>query len=111
MDCLFCKIVQGEIPSNKVYADDLCYAFYDISPQSDTHILIVPKAHLENANEITEENAQIVAHIFAVIPKICRSLGLTSYRVITNCGADAGQTVMHLHFHILSGGNLGERLV
>lgn len=111
MDCLFCKIIAGEIPSKKVYEDDLCYAFYDIAPQSDTHFLVVPKTHLESANEITEENAAVVAHIFTVIPKICKDLGVESYRIINNCGEGAGQTVLHLHFHVLSGTNLGERLV
>ncbi len=111
MDCLFCKIIAGEIPSKKVYEDDLCYAFYDINPQSDTHFLVVPKLHLCCANEITEENSSVVAHIFTVIPKICKDLGLESYRIINNCGEQAGQTVLHLHFHVLSGGNLGERLV
>jgi len=111
MDCLFCKIIAGEIPSKKVYEDDLCYAFYDINPQSDTHFLVVPKQHLSCANEITEENSSVVAHIFTVIPKICKDLGLESYRIINNCGEQAGQTVLHLHFHVLSGDNLGERLV
>lgn len=110
-DCLFCKIIAGEIPSKKIYEDDLCYAFYDIAPQSDTHFLVVPKQHLASAQEITAENADVVAHIFTVIPKLCRELGLESYRIINNCGAGAGQTVLHLHFHVLSGANLGERLV
>ena len=110
-DCLFCKIIAGEIPSKKVYEDDLCYAFYDIAPQSDTHFLVVPKQHLASAQEITAENADVVAHIFTVIPKLCKELGLDSYRIINNCGAGAGQTVLHLHSHVLSGANLGERLV
>lgn len=110
-DCLFCKIIAGEIPSKKIYEDDLCYAFYDIAPQSDTHFLVVPKQHLDSAAQITLENADIIAHIFTVIPKLCRELGLESYRIINNCGAGAGQTVLHLHFHVLSGANLGERLV
>lgn len=111
MDCIFCKIIAGEIPSKKVYEDEHCFAFYDINPQSDTHFLVVPKAHLASANEITAENAAVIAHIFTVIPKICKDLGFASYRIINNCGAGAGQTVLHLHFHVLSGGNLGERLV
>lgn len=111
MDCLFCKIIAGEIPSKKVYEDDLCYAFYDIAPQSDTHFLVVPKLHLASANDVTEENAAVIAHIFTVIPKICKDLGVESYRIINNCGEGAGQTVLHLHFHVLSGKNLGERLV
>ena len=111
MDCLFCKIIAGEIPSKKVYEDAHCYAFYDNNPQAQTHFLVVPKMHLASANEITTENAAEIAHIFTVIPKICKDLGLESYRIINNCGAGAGQTVLHLHFHVLSGSNLGERLV
>lgn len=110
-DCLFCKIIAGEIPSKKIYEDDLCYAFYDIAPQADTHFLVVPKQHLDSAAQITAENAEAVAHIFTVIPKLCNELGLDSYRIINNCGAGAGQTVLHLHFHVLSGANLSERLV
>ncbi|MEZ3497627.1 MAG: histidine triad nucleotide-binding protein [Lachnospiraceae bacterium] len=110
-DCLFCKIIAGEIPSKKIYEDDLCYAFYDIAPQADTHFLVVSKQHLDSAAQITAENAEAVAHIFTVIPKLCRELGLDSYRIINNCGAGAGQTVLHLHFHVLSGANLSERLV
>ncbi|MGN0571134.1 MAG: histidine triad nucleotide-binding protein [Candidatus Fimenecus sp.] len=111
MDCLFCKIIAGEIPSKKVYEDEHCFAFYDINPQADTHFLVVPKMHLASANEITAENAAEIAHIFTVIPQICKELGLESYRIINNCGAGAGQTVLHLHFHVLSGDTLGERLV
>ena len=110
-DCLFCKIIAGEIPSKKVYEDAHCYAFYDINPQAGTHFLVMPKTHLASANEITTENAAEIAHIFTVIPKICKDLGLENYRIINNCGAGAGQTVLHLHFHVLSGSNLGERLV
>lgn len=110
-DCLFCKIIAGDIPSKKVYEDDLCYAFYDINPQSDTHFLVIPKQHLSAVSEITEENSAVAAHIFEVIPRICKDLGLESYRIISNCGEGAGQTVKHLHFHVLSGSNLGERLV
>lgn len=110
-NCLFCKIINGDIPSNKVYEDDKCYAFYDINPQSDTHFLVIPKLHIEAVKDITDKNSEVVAHIFSVIPKICKDLGLDSYRVISNCGEGAGQTVMHLHFHVLSGSNLGERLV
>ena len=110
-DCIFCKIIAGEIPSNKLYEDDLCYAFYDINPQSDTHFLVVPKEHIASASALTERNASIVAHIFTVIPRLAEQLGLESYRIINNCGEGAGQTVFHLHFHVLSGANLGEKLV
>lgn len=110
-DCLFCKIIAGEIPSKKIYEDEQCYAFYDINPQSDTHFLVVPKTHICCAKKITAENSAVVAHIFEVIAKLTEELGLDSYRIINNCGEGAGQTVMHLHFHVLSGKNLGERLV
>ncbi len=104
MDCLFCEIIKGNIPSTKVYEDDLCYAFRDINPQAPTHVLVVPKNHIADCNGITSDNAAVVAHIFTVIPAIAKAEGLTGgYRVVSNCGADAGQTVQHLHFHILGG--------
>ena len=107
MDCLFCKIAAGDIPSTKVYEDELVYAFRDIAPQAPTHILVIPKAHIGSVNEITAENSGIVSHIFEVIPEIAKAEGLTGgYRVVSNCGADAGQTVFHLHFHILGGKTL-----
>ena len=107
MNCLFCKIIAGDIPSTKVYEDDLCYAFRDIAPQAPSHILVVPKAHIESCNGVTEENASVVAHIFTVIPQIAKAEGLEKgYRVVSNCGDDAGQTVHHLHFHILGGKKL-----
>ena len=106
-DCLFCAIAAREIPSNKVYEDDLCYAFYDIAPQAPTHFLVIPKSHIGSVAEISGENSAVVAHIFEVIPKIAQAEGLTGgYRVVSNCGADAGQTVQHLHFHILGGKQL-----
>ena len=107
-DCLFCKIAAGEIPSKKVYEDDRVLAFYDINPMAKVHVLVIPKAHLESVAAITEENADLVAHIFTVIPKIARELGLTEggFRVVSNCGENAGQSVRHLHFHILGGEQL-----
>ena len=106
-NCLFCKIVAGVIPSTKVYEDDLVLAFRDIAPQAPTHILVIPKVHIGSVAEINAENAQLVAHIFTVIPQIAQAEGLTGgYRVMSNCGADAGQTVHHLHFHILGGKEL-----
>ena len=103
-DCLFCKIIAGDIPSSKVYEDDLVLAFRDIAPQAPTHVLVVPKAHIADCNGVTAENSAVVAHIFEVIPKIAQAEGLTGgYRVVSNCGPDAGQTVPHLHFHILGG--------
>jgi len=107
MDCLFCKIVAGEIPSTKVYEDDKVLAFRDIAPMAPTHILVIPKTHIGSVAEITADNADLVAHIFTVIPKIAKDEGLDSgYRVVSNCGPDAGQTVQHLHFHILGGKQL-----
>lgn len=111
MDCLFCKIAAGEIPSSKVYEDDMCLAFHDINPQTPVHILIIPKAHIASANEVDETNSQYVAHIFEMIPEVAKMAGLTGgYRVITNCGDDACQTVKHLHFHIMGGRRLPENM-
>ncbi len=106
-DCLFCKIIKGEIPSTKVYEDELVYAFRDIAPQAPTHILVIPKEHIACVAEINEKNSAVVSHIFEVIAKIAKAEGLEDgYRVVSNCGADAGQTVFHLHFHILGGKKL-----
>ena len=104
MDCIFCKIIKGDIPSAKVYEDELVYAFRDINPQAPTHILVIPKEHLPSVDAITPENSALVAHIFEVIPRIAKAENLTNgYRVVSNCGEHAGQTVHHLHFHILGG--------
>ena len=106
-NCLFCKIVAGDIPSTKVYEDDKILAFRDIAPQAPTHILVIPKLHLDSVDAVTAENSAVVAHIFAVIPRIAKAEGLENgYRVVSNCGSDAGQTVPHLHFHILGGKKL-----
>ena len=106
-NCLFCKIIAGDIPSNKVYEDDTVFAFRDIAPQAPTHILVIPKAHIGSVAEITAENSGVVAHIFEVIAKVATQEGLDGgYRVVSNCGAHAGQTVHHLHFHILGGKQL-----
>ena len=107
MNCLFCKIIAGDIPSTKVYEDETVFAFRDIAPQAPTHILVIPKAHIDSVNGITAENSAVVAHIFEVIPQIAKAEGLENgYRVVSNCGDDAGQTVHHLHFHILGGKKL-----
>ena len=107
MDCLFCKIAAGEIPSAKVYEDDTILAFRDINPQAPTHILVIPKTHIGSVAELTEAHAPLVGHIFAVIPEIAAREGLTGgFRVVSNCGPDAGQSVPHLHFHILGGKEL-----
>ena len=106
-DCLFCKIIAGDIPSTKVYEDELVFAFRDIAPQAPTHILVIPKTHISGCDGVSPENSQVVAHIFEVIPQIAAAQGLTGgYRVVSNCGDDAGQTVHHLHFHILGGKKL-----
>ena len=107
MDCLFCKIVAGEIPSTKVYEDEQVLAFRDIAPQAPTHILVIPKTHISGCDGVRAENSAVVAHIFEVIPQIAAAEGLKGgYRVVSNCGPDAGQTVPHLHFHILGGNQL-----
>ena len=107
MDCLFCKIVAGDIPSTKVYEDEQILAFRDIAPAAPVHVLFIPKAHIAGVREITADNAAVVAHIFSVIPQVAKELGITDYRVVSNNGADAGQTVQHLHFHLLGGATLG----
>ena len=110
-NCLFCKIVKGEIPSTKVYEDERVLAFRDIAPMAPTHILVIPKMHIGSVNEVTAENADIVAHIFTVIPQIAAAEELgNGYRVVSNCGPDAGQTVHHLHFHILGGKQLSTEM-
>ena len=104
MDCIFCKIIAGDIPSTKVYEDELVYAFRDINPQAPTHVLVIPKEHIPSINGVSDKNSAVVAHIFEVIPKIAAMENLMDgYRVVSNCGPDAGQTVLHLHFHILGG--------
>lgn len=109
--CIFCKIVAGEIPSQKVYEDEKILALYDVNPQAPIHILVIPKAHIESADGITPENSDVVASIFEKIPAIAHSAGITNgYRVITNCGADACQSVKHLHFHVLGGAKLSENM-
>ena len=106
-DCLFCRIIAGEIPSTKVYEDETVFAFRDINPQAPTHILVVPKVHIPSCDGVNADNSAVVAHIFEVIPVIAAAEKLTGgYRVVSNCGADAGQTVGHLHFHILGGKEL-----
>lgn len=107
-DCLFCKIVEGQIPSNKVYEDKKILAFNDISPEAPVHVLIIPKQHITSMNDINNENAEIIKHIFTTIPEIVKKLGISEsgYRVVSNALKDGGQTVPHLHFHLLGGRNL-----
>lgn len=108
MDCLFCKIVKGEIPSTKVYEDDVVYAFNDISPGAPVHVLIIPKVHFSSILEIEEENESLIGHIFTVANKIAKQLNVdkSGFRIVNNCGEDGGQTVNHVHFHLLAGRNL-----
>ena len=111
MECLFCKIIAGDIPSNKVYEEEMCLAFHDIAPQAPVHVLIIPKLHIASADGVNADNSAYVAHIFEVIPKIAVALDLANgYRVITNCGEDGAQSVKHLHFHLLGGKKLSENM-
>jgi histidine triad (HIT) family protein len=106
-NCLFCKIIAGDIPSSKVYEDETILAFRDIAPQAPTHILVIPKMHIPSVDGVTAENSGVIAHIFETIPAIAKAEGLEGgYRVVSNCGDHAGQTVKHLHFHILGGKQL-----
>ncbi len=110
-DCLFCKIIKGEIPSTKVYEDEKILAFRDINPMAPTHILVIPKEHIAGVDELTADNSGVVAYIFAKIAEIAKKEGLDNgYRVVSNVGADGGQTVRHLHFHILGGKTLSTQM-
>ena len=111
MDCIFCKIANGDIPSNKVYEDDKILAFHDINPQTPVHVIIIPKTHIACADDIDDSNCVVVGHIFSKIPVIAEKLGLDGYRIINNCKENGGQTVMHLHFHLMGGKKLGEKIV
>ena len=107
-DCLFCKIIKGEIPSTKVYEDELVYAFKDINPIAPVHVLIIPKQHISMLWDVNEENSAVISHIYEVAGRIAKELGLENgFRVATNCGEDAGQTVFHIHFHLIGGRKLG----
>ncbi len=111
MDCLFCSIIKGDIPSEKVYEDEMILAFRDIAPEAPCHVLVIPKAHVASADEVTADNSAIIAHIFECIPKIAKLGGAENgYRVITNCGDDACQSVKHLHFHVVGGKKLPEHI-
>lgn len=107
-DCIFCKIIKGEIPSSKIYEDDKVYAFKDINPEAPVHFLVIPKEHIQSVNDINENNSDIIAHIFEVINKLVveQKVDKTGYRIINNCGEDGGQTVNHMHFHVLGGRSL-----
>lgn len=105
MSCIFCQIASGEIPTAKLYEDDLVVAFNDLEPQAPVHILIIPKQHIESVNDINPENSSVIAHIFEIAGKLAKEKGLAEngYRVVNNCGEWGGQSVMHLHFHLLGG--------
>lgn len=107
-DCIFCKIIKGDIPSEKVYEDELILAFKDINPEAPIHIVVIPKKHIESLNELTKKDADIVAHIYIKTKELAQELGINKkgYRIVTNCGEQGGQTVNHLHFHVLGGRNL-----
>lgn len=112
-DCIFCKIVKGEIPSEKVYEDEKVLAFKDINPVTPIHVLIIPKKHFKDVLDVKEEDKEIIADLFQSINKIAKTLGIeeNGFRVINNCGKDAGQEVMHLHFHLLAGKKLGTKII
>lgn len=112
-DCLFCKIVKGEISSNKVYEDEEILAFKDINPAAPIHILVIPKKHIESLADMEKEDEKVVGRIYGVINQIAEEQGVkqNGYRVIVNCGKDAGQEVMHLHFHLLAGTKFGEKII
>ncbi len=110
-DCLFCNIIEGKIPSTKVYEDEICFAFRDIAPQAPVHVLVIPKVHVPSVGELTDEDLPMAAHLLKVIPQIAAQEGLTGgYRIVSNVGDDAGQTVKHLHFHILGGKRLDDQM-
>ncbi len=104
-NCIFCKILKGEIPSDKVYEDELLYAFRDIAPAAPVHVLIIPKEHIESTNALNAEHKELLGHIVLTAAKIAKDLGVAEdgYRILNNCGKNAGQTVFHLHFHLLAG--------
>ena len=111
MNCIFCKIINGEIPSSKVYEDEYCLAFKDLNPAAPVHVLVVPKTHIESLDYVNQENIDTVSKVVLAIPAVAKAAGVQNgYRVITNIGEDGGQTVKHLHFHILGGKKLTEKL-
>ncbi len=112
-DCIFCKIINGEIPSKKVYETDKVYAFHDINPEAPVHVLIVPKLHIASHNELSADNVDVMKDIHLAANEIAKSLGISEsgYRLINNCGADAGQTVFHLHYHLVGGTAMGSKIL
>ena len=112
-ECIFCKIIKGEIPSNIVYEDDRVIAFYDVNPAAPIHILVVPKKHIETLLDVSEEDGDLISYIYKIINKIAKDEGFVDdgFRVIANCGEDSGQEVKHIHFHVLAGKKLGAKIV
>lgn len=112
-DCIFCKIIKGEIPSEKVYEDDDILAFKDIQPATPIHVLVIPKKHIANLMEVSNEDSELMGKIVVVMQKIAKQLGVDEkgFRIISNCGPDSGQEVMHLHFHLLAGRTMGPKIV
>lgn len=112
-DCIFCKIIKGQIPSEKVYEDENVLAFKDINPAAPIHVLVIPKKHIENIMNIKKEDTELLGNIFYAIREIAKKIGIEEdgFRIISNCGRDAGQEVMHLHFHLLAGGKLGPKII
>lgn len=111
MDCIFCKIIDGSIPSNKVYEDEKMLAFHDIQPQTPVHVVMIPKVHIESMNSINADNCDVIAHIFSKVPEIAKLVGLDNgYRVACNCGEDGRQSVFHIHFHLLGGQKLDTKM-
>lgn len=112
MDCVFCEIIKGNIPSTKVYEDEFVTAFNDLNPVMPVHVLIVPKKHIASVNELENDDAELIGRVFVAAKKIAEKLGLDNgYRIINNCGEDAGQTVKHIHFHLIGGKPMGEKLI
>lgn len=112
-DCVFCKIIKGEIPSEKLYEDDEVMAFKDINPAAPIHVLVIPKKHIATLLEVTEENSYLIAKIFRVINILAKDLRIeeSGFRIIANCGRDSGQEVMHIHFHLLAGRTMGPKII
>ena len=112
-ECIFCKIINGQVPSEKVYEDDEILAFKDIQPAAPIHVLIIPKKHIANLMEIQKEDSELMGRMVVVMQKIAKQLGIDEkgFRIISNCGPDSGQEVMHLHFHLLAGRTMGQKIV
>lgn len=112
-NCIFCRIIKGDIPSSKVYEDEYVYAFDDIHPAAPVHVLVVPKKHIDSLEALNDGNIEEVVHIHKAIQKVAAAKGIENkgYRVIVNCGAEAGQSVMHLHYHIIGGMKMGEKII